>query len=150
MTAKTNSYILLVEDNDDDIELTKLAFNENKFANEILVKKDGEEALDFLIRNDFENLKTKGYPIIILLDLKLPKVDGLEVLKELKKYEETSKIPVIVLTSSKEEDDILQGYALGANSYVRKPVNYENFVKTVNTLGIYWLAINEPPFTDEH
>ena len=145
MTPKSNSYILLIEDNDDDIELTKLAFNQNKFANNIVVKKDGEEALDYLIGNNFEAIKEHGQPVFILLDLKLPKVDGLEVLKELKNHKETSNIPVIVLTSSKEEDDILKGYALGANSYVRKPVNYDRFVKTVNTLGIYWLAINEPP-----
>ena len=147
MTPKSNSYILLIEDNDDDIELTRLAFNQNKFANRIEVMRDGEEAHEFLL-GEQNKLKEYGLPIFILLDLKLPKIDGLELLAEMKKNEDTQKIPVIILTSSKEEDDIVAGYQLGANSYVRKPVNYDQFVKTVNTLGVYWLAVNEPPFPE--
>lgn len=146
MTPKTNSYIILVEDNSDDIELTRLAFNQNRFANRIEVFKDGEEAYDFLLSEN-SKLAEYGDPVFILLDLKLPKIDGLELLKQLKENPKTRHIPVIILTSSKQEDDIMRGYELGANSYVRKPVDYNNFVKTVNTLGIYWLAVNEPPTT---
>ena len=144
MTAKSTNYILLVEDNDDDIELTRLAFQQNNFANEIIVKTDGEQALEYLHGEDSE-IHTKGLPVFILLDLKLPKVDGLEVLAALKEDKRTHRIPVIILTSSKEEDDVVTGYQLGANSYVRKPVDYDLFIKTVNTLGVYWLAVNEPP-----
>lgn len=141
--AKSNSYILLVEDNPDDIELTTLAFKKNNFANEIVVVEDGQEAIDFLLANDPEGVQKRGYPELILLDLKLPKINGHEVLKKIKAENQTRRIPVVILTSSQEEEDIIQGYDLGANSYVRKPVDYKNFVEVVNNMGIYWLAINK-------
>lgn len=141
--AKSNSYILLVEDNPDDIELTTLAFKKNNFANEIVVVEDGQEAIDFLLGNDPEGVQKRGYPELILLDLKLPKINGHEVLKKIKAENQTRRIPVVILTSSQEEEDIIQGYDLGANSYVRKPVDYKDFVEVVNNMGIYWLAINK-------
>lgn len=144
-----NPYILLVEDNPDDIELTLLAFRKNNFANEIQVVEDGEEALDFLFGDHPEGVSKKGLPMIILLDLMLPKIDGHEVLKEIKNKERTKLIPVVILTSSKEEEDIFMGYELGANSYVRKPVDYKSFVEVVNNLGVYWLAINQPYLNDK-
>lgn len=136
-------YIFLVEDNPDDIELTKLAFKKNNFANEIIVVEDGQEAVDFLLDDEDGGASSRGYPTVILLDLQLPKLNGHEVLKRIKSNEETKRIPVVILTSSKEEEDILTVYELGANSYVRKPVNYQDFVKVVNNMGVYWLAINQ-------
>lgn len=136
-------YILLIEDNPDDIELTTLAFKKNNFANEIIVVEDGQEAVDFLLGEDSE-VSDRGYPTVILLDLQLPKLNGHEVLERIKNNEETKRIPVVILTSSKEEEDILTVYELGANSYVRKPVNYQDFVEVVNNMGVYWLAINQP------
>jgi two-component system response regulator len=147
--AKNETYLLLVEDNPDDVELTQMAFDQNNFANEIVVVKDGQEAIDFLLGDHPNGVKERGYPIIILLDLKLPKLDGHEVLQEIKSHEQTRRIPVVILTSSKEEEDIVRGYDLGANSYVRKPVSYNNFVDVVNKLGVYWLAVNEKFKTDE-
>lgn len=141
--SQKESYILLIEDNPDDVELTKMAFEQNNFANEIEVVKDGQEALDFLIGDTPSGIKAKGLPVIILLDLKLPKVDGHEVLKEIKAHKKLKRIPVVILTSSKQEEDIIKGYDLGANSYVRKPVSYTEFVDVVNSMGVYWLAINE-------
>ena len=141
--AESNNYILLVEDNPDDVELTTLAFKKNNFANEIIVVEDGQEAIDFLLSDDSEVLKKQGYPELILLDLKLPKIDGHEVLKRIKSEKKTRRIPVVILTSSQEEEDIIKGYNLGANSYVRKPVDYKDFVEVVNNMGIYWLAINK-------
>lgn len=141
--AKSNSYILLVEDNPDDIELTTLAFKKNNFANEIVVVEDGQEAIDFLLGNDPEGVQKRGYPELILLDLKLPKINGHEVLKKIKAENQTRRIPVVILTSSQEEEDIIKGYDLGANSYVRKPVDFKDFVEVVNNMGIYWLAINK-------
>ncbi len=143
MEIKTN-YILLVEDNPDDVELTKLAFKKNNFANKIINVEDGEEALEFLFGDHPDGVKTNGYPVIILLDLKLPKVDGHQVLKKIKSNKTSKLIPVVIMTSSKEEEDIINGYNLGANSYVRKPVDYKEFVEVVNNVGIYWLAINQP------
>lgn len=137
-------YILLVEDNPDDVELTLLAFKKNNFANKIYVVEDGEEALDFLFGDHPEGVSKRGLPMIILLDLMLPKIDGHEILGEIKSKKPTKLIPVVILTSSKEEEDVLKGYDLGANSYVRKPVDYQGFVEVVNNLGIYWLAINQP------
>ncbi|NGP75611.1 response regulator [Balneolaceae bacterium YR4-1] len=142
-------YILLVEDNPDDVELTMLAFKKNNFANEIHVVEDGEEALAFLFGNHSEGVDKRGLPMIILLDLMLPKIDGHEVLREIKSKKPTKLIPVVILTSSKEEEDILKGYELGANSYVRKPVDYKGFVEVVNNLGVYWLAINQPYLNDK-
>lgn len=137
-------YILLVEDKPDDIELTMLAFKKNNFDNEIHVVEDGEEALDFLFGNHPEGVSKRGLPIIILLDLMLPKIDGHAVLEEIKSKKPAKLVPVVILTSSKEEEDILKGYDLGANSYVCKPVDYQGFVEMVNNLGVYWLAINQP------
>lgn len=138
-------YILLIEDNDDDIELTKLAFRENKFANRIKVIKDGEEALNFLLRTDDGEMKELGKPVFILLDLNLPKIDGLEILEQIRQDAYIKHIPVIILTTSKQEDDVVKSYDLGANSYVRKPVKFQEFVSVISQLGIYWLAVNEPP-----
>lgn len=137
------SYILLVEDNPDDVELTLLAFKKNNFANEIRIVEDGQEALDFLLGNDPDGVTKWGYPVFILLDLKLPKINGHEVLKEIKSNQKTKRIPVVILTSSQEEEDIIKGYDYGANSYVRKPVDYQDFVQVVNKLGVYWLAVNK-------
>lgn len=140
--AKQENYILLVEDNPDDVELTLLAFKKNNFANEIKVVEDGEEAVNFLLGEN-GGVSKFGIPELILLDLKLPKVNGHEVLKEIKSNKKTRRIPVVILTSSQEEEDIIKGYDLGANSYVRKPVDYQDFVSVVNNLGVYWLAINK-------
>lgn len=138
------NYILLIEDNEDDIELTKLAFNKNKFANQIKVIKDGEEALNFILRKDSTEMDEIGKPTLILLDINLPKVNGLEILEHIKKDAYVRTIPVVMLTTSKQDEDIVQSYELGANSYVRKPVNFQEFVNVVNNLGIYWLAVNQP------
>ena len=137
------TYILLVEDNPDDVELTKLAFQKNNFANEIKVVEDGQEAIDFLLGDHPEGVKENGVPELVLLDLKLPKLDGHEVLKRIKNDDTTKRMPVVILTSSQEEEDIIKGYDLGANSYVRKPVDYTDFVEVVNNMGVYWLAINK-------
>ena len=133
----------MIEDNPDDVELTVLAFKKNNFANEIKVVEDGQEALDFLFGDESGGVNEFGFPELILLDLKLPKVNGHEVLKEIKSFKKTKRIPVVILTSSQEEEDIIKGYDLGANSYVRKPVDYQDFVQVVNNLGVYWLAINK-------
>ena len=138
-----DNYILLVEDNPDDVELTVLAFKKNNFANEIKVVEDGEEALNFLLGDHPDGVSINGLPELILLDLKLPKINGHEVLKEVKENNKTKRIPVVILTSSQEEEDIIRGYDLGANSYVRKPVDYQDFLNVVNNMGIYWLAINK-------
>lgn len=143
MMEKQENYILLVEDNPDDVELTMLAFKKNNFANEIKVVEDGQEALDFLFSDHPDGIEENGFPELILLDLKLPKINGHEVLKEIKSSDKTKRIPVVILTSSQEQEDIIKGYDLGANSYVRKPVDYQDFVKVVNNMGIYWLAINK-------
>ena len=134
--------ILLVEDNPDDVELTLRAFKKHNLANEIMVANDGEEALNILLPQKKENAKL---PDIILLDLKLPKVDGLEVLRQVKGNPETKPIPVVVLTSSKEEKDLMESYNLGVNSYIRKPVDFEQFTEAVMQLGLYWLLLNEAP-----
>lgn len=141
--AEETKYILLVEDNPDDVELTTLAFKKNNFANEIMVVEDGQEAIDFLLGEHPEGVTANGLPELILLDLKLPKLNGHEVLKKIKDDKTTKRIPVVILTSSQEEEDIMKGYDLGANSYVRKPVDYQDFVEVVNNMGVYWLAINK-------
>lgn len=145
--VEKQSYILLVEDNPDDVELTMLAFTKNNFGNEIVNVEDGQLALDFLFGDHPDGVQKRGYPEIILLDLKLPKIGGHEILKQIKSTQPTKRIPVVILTTSQEEEDIIRGYDLGANSYVRKPVDFKDFVKVVNNLGIYWLAVNQskPP-----
>lgn len=138
--------ILLVEDNPDDAELTLLAFKESRLCNEIILVKDGEEALEYLFKTGrYADCRDKSLPSIILLDLNLPKVSGLDVLKRIRADENTDCVPVIVLTSSKEDEDILSSYKLGANAYVRKPVDYNEFVEAAKTLGLFWLLLNEPP-----
>lgn len=139
---KPMPYIFLVEDNEQDEILTIKALKKNKVLNEIKVARDGAEALDFLF-NEESSLYQKDLPQLILLDLKLPKIDGLEVLKKLKTHSRTKLIPVVILTTSKEDSDLLSGYELGANSYVRKPVDFHEFAEAVKSLGTYWLLLNE-------
>ncbi|MBN1555809.1 MAG: response regulator [Phycisphaerae bacterium] len=141
-----NVYILLVEDNEDDIALTIRAFEKQNIANKLIVVKDGAEALDFLFcREQYQNRSAGDLPQVILLDLKLPKVNGLEVLRRIRENSVTKLLPVVILTSSHEEQDLIQGYSLGANSYVRKPVDFVQFTEAVRQLGLYWLLLNEPP-----
>jgi len=143
--------ILLVEDNPDDVELTMRAFRKNKIANNVVVARDGVEALDYLFGNGaYADRDTGDTPRIILLDLKLPKLDGLQVLERLRADERTKLTPVVILTSSKEEHDLVSGYKSGANSYVRKPVDFNRFVEAVRHIGLYWLIINEAPIQHEN
>ena len=138
--------ILLVEDNPDDAKLSLRAFKRNKMLNPIVVARDGVEALDFLFaRGAYAERAGKPPPTLIILDLKLPKLDGLGVLKAIRGDARTRLIPVVILTSSKEEQDLIQSYALGANSYVRKPVDFTEFMEAVRLLGIYWLMTNQAP-----
>jgi two-component system response regulator len=138
--------ILLVEDNPDDEVLTLRALTKNKIQNEVVVAHDGVEALDFLFgTGSYEGRDIGVGPQVILLDLKLPRIDGLEVLRRLRADERTRLLPVVILTSSLEEQDRIKGYGLGANSYVRKPVDFGEFVEAVRQLGLYWLILNEPP-----
>jgi two-component system response regulator len=138
--------ILLVEDNPDDVELMHRAFRKNDIVNKVVVAKDGVEALDYLFGTGvYAGRDMKELPVVVLLDLKLPKIDGLEVLKRIRQNELTRLLPVVILTSSAEQKDVIDGYSLGANSYVRKPVNYEQFVEAIKHLGLYWLLWNEPP-----
>jgi len=141
-----NKKILLVEDNPDDIELTLRAFRKNNILNEIIIKRDGAEALDFFFgKNGVAVNNCNDLPILTMLDLKLPKVDGLDVLKKIRSDKRTKLIPVVILTSSNERSDLLSGYELGCNSYIRKPVDFNQFTDTVKQLGFYWLLINEMP-----
>jgi two-component system response regulator len=138
--------IVLVEDNPDDAELAMRALKKNKIANSLIHLKDGEEALDYIFcRGEYEKRNINDIPKVILLDIKMPKVDGIEVLKKIKADANTRIIPVVLLTSSKEEKDVLESYRLGANSYIVKPVNFDNFVKAVSDLGLYWLLLNHTP-----
>ncbi|HET6316212.1 MAG TPA: response regulator [Chloroflexota bacterium] len=137
--------ILLVEDNPDDEELTRVALHESKVANRLVVARDGVEALDYLFATgSHAERDTRQMPQVVLLDLKLPKLNGLEVLRRLRGDERTKYLPVVVLTSSDEEKDLLDSYDLGANSYVRKPVDFAQFVDSVRQLGLYWLVLNRP------
>ncbi len=134
--------VLLIEDNQSDIELTKRAFKKNHILNKIVVMEDGQEALDYL----FNTLNSPDQlPVVTLLDLKLPRIDGIEVLRRIRSDARTKHMPVVMLISSKEEVDVAAAYDNGANSYIRKPVDFEQFVESIHTLGIYWLSLNEPP-----
>ncbi len=137
--------ILLVEDNPHDIELTLAALEENHLANEVVVTRDGVEALDYLYRRGIFKMRAAGHPAVVLLDLKLPRVDGMEVLRQLKSDANLRTVPVVMLTSSREEQDLLGSYNLGVNAYVVKPVDFNDFVQALNKLGLFWAVINEPP-----
>jgi CheY-like chemotaxis protein len=137
-------YILLVEDNADDVDLTKRAFAKNHIANEVVVMRDGAAAREFLFDRERQ---MGGLPALILLDLSLPKVGGLELLEQIRANDATRFLPTVILTSSKQEEDLIQGYRLGVNSYVRKPVDFNEFVEAVRQVGLYWLVLNEPPPT---
>ncbi|MFD2366297.1 response regulator [Pseudoduganella sp. GCM10020061] len=137
--------ILLVEDNPNDLELTLIALEKSQLANEVIVVRDGAEALDYLLaRGDWEG-RTAGNPAVMLLDLKLPKVDGIEVLREVRGSEKLRSMPVVMLTSSREEQDLLRSYSLGVNAYVVKPVDFKEFVRAIADLGVFWAVLNEPP-----
>ncbi len=141
-----NKSIMLVEDNPDDEALTLRALKRNNIRNEVVIARDGVEALDYLFGTGTHAQRDISVkPVVILLDLKLPKVDGLEVLRRLRADERTRCIPVVVLTSSKEEQDLINSYSFGCNSYIRKPVDFVQFVEAVRQLGLYWLVLNEPP-----
>jgi len=138
--------ILLVEDNETDAELTIRALKRSNLANKLVWVKDGAEALDFIFaEGNYSERDIEGLPRLILLDLRMPKVDGLEVLQTIKADERTRMIPVVVLTSSKEDRDIVESYELGVNSYVSKPVEFDEFTEAVSTLGLYWMLLNKPP-----
>jgi two-component system response regulator len=141
-----NMRILLVEDNPSDIELTIRAFERSRIANELIVAEDGQEALDYLWgQGKWEGRDIQDLPALTLLDLKLPKVSGLEVLRRIRGEARTRRIPVVILTSSKEEQDVAASYDLGVNSYMRKPVDFTQFASAAEQLGLYWLLMNEPP-----
>ncbi len=137
--------ILLAEDSAKDVELTLSALAENNLANEVVVARDGAEALDYLYARGKFQMRSKGNPAVVLLDIKMPKVDGLQVLKTVKSDPELKNIPVVMLTSSREERDLIESYRLGVNAFVVKPVGFQEFVKAVKELGSFWAVINEPP-----
>ena len=140
--------ILLVEDNPSDLELTLRALKEHKLCNNVQVARDGEEALDFVFcRGQFSGKRMDDLPRVILLDLKLPLIDGLEVLRQIRADERTRNVPVVVLTASTEERDVVDSYALGVNSYITKPVDFDQFKDAMHTIGMYWLLLNRPPTT---
>jgi len=137
--------ILLVEDNDRDVELTLAALEEYNLANEVVVARDGAEALDYLYHRGKFAAHANGLPVVVMLDLKMPKVDGLEVLRTMRADESLKFIPVVMITSSREEQDLVQSYKLGVNAYVVKPVDFQKFIESVRQLGFFWAVINEPP-----
>lgn len=137
--------ILLVEDSLQDVELTLTALEAHKLANEVFVVRDGEEALDYLCRRGAFKLRAPGNPLVVLLDIKLPKVDGLEVLQRIRADESLKRIPVVMLTSSREERDLVRSYDLGVNAYVVKPVNFADFVSAIQEVGLFWAVINHAP-----
>ena len=138
--------ILLVEDNPDDVLLTKRAFKKSNILNKIVVASDGVEALEYLFGTGaYSDRDLSEMPMLILLDLKLPKIDGIEVLRRVRSDDRTKLIPIVVLTTSKDQKDLIDSYSLGANSYIRKPVDFDQFVTAVRQLGLYWVILNEPP-----
>lgn len=137
--------ILLVEDNPKDLELTLLALEKTHLANEVVVARDGEEALDYLYCRGSHTERQKGNPAVVLLDLKLPKVDGLEVLENIRRHDSLRRLPVVILTSSREERDVVKSYDLGVNAYVVKPVAFPEFITAIQELGVFWAVLNEPP-----
>ncbi len=138
--------ILLVEDNPSDVKLTKRALEQNQITNELIVAEDGGEALDYLFATgQYAGREIRDLPAVVLLDLKLPKIEGLEVLQKIRANELTRLIPVVILTSSDQEQDMIASYKLGTNSYIRKPVDFQRFAEAVRILGMYWLLLNEPP-----
>jgi CheY-like chemotaxis protein len=145
MSVTALKRILLVEDNINDIELTLAALAENRLANEVVVVRDGEEALDYLFRRGILKMRAEGLPAVVLLDLKLPKVDGLEVLEKIKESDDMGGVPVVMLTASREEQDLVRSYKLGVNAYVVKPVDFHEFVEAIKELGLFWAVINQPP-----
>jgi two-component system response regulator len=141
-----NKFILLVEDNPDDVELILRTLKKNSIANEIVVARDGVEAVDFLFATgSYAGRDVSNLPTVILLDLKLPKIDGLEVLRRIRNDERTKLLPIVILTSSREDNDMITSYKLGSNSYVRKPVDFTQFSEATKALGLFWLIWNEPP-----
>jgi CheY-like chemotaxis protein len=146
MNQVKDKIILLVEDNPDDVQLTLRSLRKNNILNEVIVARDGVEALDFLFgRGAYSGRDLDCLPVVVLLDIKLPKIDGIEVLRMIRQDERTKFLPVVILTSSKEESDLMNGYRLGANSYVRKPVDFVQFNEAIRHLGLYWLLWNEAP-----
>ena len=137
--------ILLVEDNERDVELTLAALEEHNLANEVIIARDGAEALDYLHRRGKFAEHANGLPVVVLLDLKMPKVDGLEVLRQMRRHDTLKHVPVVMITSSREEQDLVQSYQLGVNAYVVKPVDFQKFVESVKQIGFFWAIINEPP-----
>lgn len=146
-----NHAILLVEDNPNDEELTLLAFNRQKIKNDVIVARDGEEALDYIFgTGKYEGRDINDHPSLIIMDLKLPKIDGLDVLRQIRNDERTQFFPVIVLTSSKEDRDVLDAYKLGTNAYVQKPIDFQQFAEAVKHLGLFWLVLNQCPHCNEN
>jgi two-component system response regulator len=141
----SDKVVLLVEDNDDDVDLTLRSFKKQHIANPVVVAKNGIEALDYLFCRGRHAGRESGNPVVILLDLKMPKMDGVEVLREIRSNERTKNVPVVILTTSNEEKDKAVSYDLKANSYVRKPVDFEQFIEATRQIGLYWLVLNEPP-----
>jgi CheY-like chemotaxis protein len=137
--------ILLAEDNDNDVELTLAALNEHHLANEVVVTRDGVEALDYLLRRGAWTARAEGNPAVALLDIKMPRVDGIEVLRQMKSHPDLKSVPVVMLTSSREERDIVESYRLGVSAYVVKPVAFDEFIHAVKTLGLFWAVLNQPP-----